>query len=192
MQEHITTFGGDPKRVTVLGQSAGAGSIMHQITALGGQEGRDLFQRAILQSPFFFPETATAQIENVFNRFLQAAGVSSLAEARAASSETLRVASSKLVLGSEYGKFTFGMCFNSFSVKTYISRASGNLIISPFRTSNFIDQLCRTCCRWSHSPGPARPGSPARKRSQKGRLDVRLQRARSTYSCVPRRPSFSC
>lgn len=35
VQKHISKFGGDPTRVTLGGESAGGGSIMHQITAYG-------------------------------------------------------------------------------------------------------------------------------------------------------------
>jgi acetylcholinesterase len=43
-------FGGDGKDITVIWESAGGGSIMHQITAFGGKKGVS-FQRAIAQSP---------------------------------------------------------------------------------------------------------------------------------------------
>lgn len=41
----------DPRRVSVMGESAGGGSIMHQITAFGNQQGPAPFQQAIMQSP---------------------------------------------------------------------------------------------------------------------------------------------
>lgn len=51
IQKNIHLFGGDGQRVTVFGESAGAGSIMHQITAFGGLQGPAPFQQAVLQSP---------------------------------------------------------------------------------------------------------------------------------------------
>jgi para-nitrobenzyl esterase len=48
VQRHIDIFGGDPDRVTVIGQSGGAHNIASML-AIPGTEG--LFRRAILQSP---------------------------------------------------------------------------------------------------------------------------------------------
>ena len=46
--EHAAAFGGDPTRVTLAGESAGAGSVLHLL----GQPAADaLFSRAIAQSP---------------------------------------------------------------------------------------------------------------------------------------------
>lgn len=48
VQRHIDIFGGDPDRVTVMGQSGGAHNIA-SVLAIRGTEG--LFRRAVLQSP---------------------------------------------------------------------------------------------------------------------------------------------
>ena len=45
VQEHITKFGGDPTRVTVGGESSGAGSVMYLSMAYGGKDS-SLFNNA--------------------------------------------------------------------------------------------------------------------------------------------------
>jgi len=107
VQKYIHLFGGDPSRVTVFGQSAGAGSIMHQITAYGGRECHSPFQQAILQSPGFQPFPGHWEQDQLFQTFLNNLNVSTIDEARKLPYEALSAANIEIVAASPYGTFTF-------------------------------------------------------------------------------------
>ncbi|KAF2503018.1 carboxylesterase family protein [Lophium mytilinum] len=51
VQKYIQKFGGDPSRVTIGGESAGAGAVMYQAMAYGGKD-KTLFQNIIAASPW--------------------------------------------------------------------------------------------------------------------------------------------
>ncbi|KAI0837805.1 putative carboxylesterase [Hypoxylon sp. FL0890] len=54
VQQHISKFGGDPTRVTVGGESSGAGGIIYHVMAYGGKES-NLFNNIIASSPYLPP-----------------------------------------------------------------------------------------------------------------------------------------
>lgn len=108
IQQHIHLFGGDPERVTIFGESAGGGSVMHQITAYGGQNGPVPFAQALPQSPGFIPLVSNQQQEQTFREFLTFANVSNLAEARELPSEQVILANAQQVAASNYGQFVYG------------------------------------------------------------------------------------
>lgn len=52
VQQYIHLFGGDHSRVTIFGESAGAGSVMLHDIAYGGTLGTQLFRNSITASPY--------------------------------------------------------------------------------------------------------------------------------------------
>ncbi|POR37838.1 Carboxylic ester hydrolase [Tolypocladium paradoxum] len=107
VQEKIHLFGGDARRVTVFGQSAGGGSILHQITAYGGLRGRVPFNQALLQSAGFPLMPGHHQQDGLFQTYLGLLNVSSIEEARRLPFGALQAANVKMVAASPQGAFTW-------------------------------------------------------------------------------------
>lgn len=75
--EHAEAFGGDPGNITVFGESAGAGSILHFLPTAARQR---LLRRAILQSPGVEHTQTAADAERVRRAVMEAAGAGSDAD----------------------------------------------------------------------------------------------------------------
>lgn len=110
VKSHISKVGGDPRKVTALGESAGASSLMFHLVAEGGALD-PMFQRAILLSPAYQPMwDRSGTVEDKFQRFAELAnckgkGIKCL---RNAKSETLAKANKALMEQQTPGTFAVG------------------------------------------------------------------------------------
>ncbi|KAL1859819.1 hypothetical protein Daus18300_009409 [Diaporthe australafricana] len=110
VQKYIGLFGGDAARVTAIGESAGATSVLHHITAYGG-EGSLPFAQGIIQSPAFqFNLNLTSAYEATLTEATNATGktITNASELASLDSETLQSINFGAVLEAPKGQFTYG------------------------------------------------------------------------------------
>ncbi|TRM63328.1 Alpha/Beta hydrolase protein [Schizophyllum amplum] len=107
VQEHIAKFGGDASDVTIWGQSAGGGSVLHHIIANGGNTNPPLFKKAMLSSLFVPPEYSFDDEipETIYSVILAQAGCESLDCLREVDFETLRAINYNITTGAFFGTF---------------------------------------------------------------------------------------
>ncbi|KAI9734506.1 MAG: hypothetical protein M1834_002106 [Cirrosporium novae-zelandiae] len=76
VRKHIGAFGGDAENVTIWGQSAGAGSVVAQVIANGGETSPRLFKKALASSAFW-PKTYRVdapESEEIYDQMVELTG----------------------------------------------------------------------------------------------------------------------
>ncbi|KAH8602685.1 Alpha/Beta hydrolase protein [Bisporella sp. PMI_857] len=124
VQDNIDKFFGDPMRVTVMGESAGAGSIVHQLVwNEGGDAPNNTFQKAIISSPAWVPIPGSQEgfeyQDATYVRFLEILGAKDLAEARNKSEDEIKEASKGLIWEAPYGTFVTGPVVDGDTIKDH-------------------------------------------------------------------------
>ncbi len=101
--KNIEAFGGDPEKITIAGQSAGAGSVL---TQLSSPSSAPYFRAAIVQSGIIMPfsdvggkgrNVTVEEAEKAGAAFFEAAGIASLEEARAMDAVKLHELNARLM-----------------------------------------------------------------------------------------------
>ncbi|KAH9205609.1 Alpha/Beta hydrolase protein [Leptodontidium sp. 2 PMI_412] len=108
VQHYVEKFGGDPYRITVMGQSAGASSVLHHITAGGGREFTPVFDKAVIQSAGFFPQPDPTYDDRIYQKYLNLTGAKDLDELVRMNTSILQDANARMTFDSPYGIFNFG------------------------------------------------------------------------------------
>ncbi|KAG1888833.1 Alpha/Beta hydrolase protein [Suillus subluteus] len=155
VQSYISSFGGDPTKVTIWGQSAGAGSVLQHIVAHGGNTQPPLFKTAITSSTFLpsqynyndqIPEMLYSEILNGTNCTSSSDTLSCL---RAADVNTLQTLNYDINFNGFFGTFVFVPVVDGTfilerpTVTISKGRLNGNYLLSMTNSHEgdiFVDQ----------------------------------------------------
>jgi len=138
VQEHIAQFGGNPDHVVLVGDSAGAASINHQLTAYGGRDD-GLFHATAAESQAFatiltIPESQF-QYDNMVIRTGCASSKDTLACLRSLSADDIQRANYNTPFpgGTNAPKYMYGPVLDGDFVQeyTYAAYARGNFVRLP-------------------------------------------------------------
>ena len=145
IQDFIGLVGGDKRQVSAWGQSGGATSILHHLTAFGGTQD-PLFSKAIVQSPAnWLSFDRKGSLEQAFQKFAARAGCAGKGVAclRAASAEALKAAND-----AEFYAFAPSADGKYVRQLAILELASGTYLLFPFsKLPHAIDNLFIGCTK---------------------------------------------
>ncbi|KAJ7448576.1 alpha beta-hydrolase [Mycena latifolia] len=155
VNRHISKFGGDPSKVTIWGESAGAGSVLQQVVANGGRTEPQLFRGAITSSTFLpsqyqfndrVPELLFSEVVAQTNCVT---ATDSMACLRAVDATVLEAANTNISSGAFFGTFVFVPVVDGVFItqRPTISLLEGKVngeallaVTNTFEGNSFVDQ----------------------------------------------------
>nr|GAT59513.1 predicted protein [Mycena chlorophos] len=173
VQEHISKFGGDPEKVAIWGESAGADSVLQHVIANGGRTSPPLFRAAITSSTYLPPQYPYDHRipETLFSEVVKQTGSSGSSNVmsclREASFDRLQAANVNINSDAFLGTFSFVPVVDGELIRTRptLALANGTLngeivlvVTNAHEGTGFINQtMPANATQFAHSLFPDLP-----------------------------------